>query len=510
MPRRTKIVATLGPATASEEMVEALIRAGMDVARVNFSHGTRAEHAAQIQTVRRVAERLGRPVAVLQDLQGPKIRLGKVQGGAVEIAAGDTVTLTPDDGTPGTAARLGVSLDDLGRQLPVGTAILIDDGRLRLQVVAVEGAAVRAQVEVGGPVSDHKGVNVPNASLDVPVLTAKDLDDLAFGVEVGVDFVALSFVRSAGDVRLLRDRLVAAASGVRAGGPGPDIPRIVAKIEKHEALREIDAVIDEADGVMVARGDLGVEIPPEEVPHHQKAIIRKAMARAKAVITATQMLESMIQRPTPTRAEASDVANAVWDGTSAVMLSGETAVGRYPVEAVETMARIAVTVERDLPALRLADARECADHVAAGSETGADRDAGVARETTKAISRAACRLAQDLGAAVILTPTKSGTTARQVSRFRPRTPVVATTPDPTVQRQLTLEWGVTPLLVKAATDTDRTIQSAVQAAAAHGMIEAGDLAVVTCGARVNVPGATNLIKLERVEDSEAPERTTEE
>ncbi|MCZ7662330.1 MAG: pyruvate kinase [Thermoleophilia bacterium] len=262
MPRRTKIVATLGPATASEEMVEALIRAGMDVARVNFSHSTRAEHAAQIQTVRRVAERLGRPVAVLQDLQGPKIRLGKVQGGAVEIAAGDTVTLTPDDGTPGTAARLGVSLDDLGRQLPVGTAILIDDGRLRLRVVAVEGAAVRAQVEVGGPVSDHKGVNVPNASLDVPVLTAKDLDDLAFGVEVGVDFVALSFVRSAGDVRLLRDRLVAAASGVRAGGPGPDIPRIVAKIEKHEALREIDAVIDQADGVMVARGDLGVEIPP--------------------------------------------------------------------------------------------------------------------------------------------------------------------------------------------------------------------------------------------------------
>lgn len=501
MTRRTKIVATLGPATASEPLIERLVLAGMDVARVNFSHGTRADHARQIEAVRRVAGRLGRPVAVLQDLQGPKIRVGWVEGGGVELAAGAEVTLVPDDGTPGGARRLGVSLHDLGRQLRPGTVILIDDGRIRLRAMAVEGAAVHAVVEIGGLVKDHKGVNIPNASLDVPVLTDKDLDDVAFGVAAGVDYVALSFVRTAADVRLLRECLARAVLD-RADAGSPATPRIVAKIEKHEALQEIDAIIAEADAVMIARGDLGVEIPPEEVPRWQKTIIRKAMVRAKAVITATQMLESMIESPTPTRAEASDVANAVWDGTSAVMLSGETAVGRYPVEAVETMARIAAAVEADLPALRLAGAAE--RPLAERAEEGS-----VARGATEAISRAACRLAEDLGAAAVLTPTQTGTTARRVSRFRPRTPIVATTPEPVVQRQLMLEWGVTPLLVGSAADTDGTIQTAVRAAVAHGVVRSGDLVVVTCGARVNVPGSTNLIKLERVEDSGAEERTPE-
>ncbi len=491
--RRTRIVATLGPASQTPEVVEALLSAGVDVARVNFSHGTRADHGRQIQLVRSVAARLGRNVAVLQDLQGPKIRVGRVAGGEVLLVAGASLRLHPDDGTLGTAERLGVSLATLADQLAPGTAILIDDGRVRLRVVGVDGEAVRCVVEVGGVVGDRKGVNVPGVTLDVPSLTEKDVADIEYGAECGVDLVALSFVRSAADVHRLRRSLESLGSGAR----------IIAKIEKHEALAHIDEIIEASDGVMVARGDLGVEIPPEQVPRWQKAIIRLATARARAVITATQMLESMTAAPTPTRAEASDVANAVYDGTTAVMLSGETAIGAYPVASVATMARIVATVEEDLfgarggmlsagVSQRFADSRPVSgsEIVAAGGVTPPD--------TTEAISRAACALAADLGAAAILTPTRTGATARQVSRHRPHVPVIATTPSEAVCSQLALEWGVVPLVVVEASDTDETIRVALRAARTTGLVKTGDLVVVTCGALVNVPGSTNVIKVERV------------
>ena len=489
--RRTRIVATLGPASEDADVLRAMLAAGMDVARINFSHGAAADHARRIGLVREVAAEMDRPVAVLQDLQGPKIRVGRVEGGEVYLATGASLELAPDDGTPGTPERLGVSLPSLSRQLIPGAVVLIDDGRIRMRVEATSGDVVRCRVEVGGPVRDRKGVNVLNATIDVPSLTEKDLEDLAFGVECGVDLVALSFVRDPADVVLLRQRMGA------IGGTA----RIVAKIEKHEALAHIDAIIDEADAVMVARGDLGVEIPPEEVPRWQKAIIRKATGRARAVITATQMLESMTEAPSPTRAEASDVANAVYDRTSAVMLSGETAVGAYPVRAVATMARIAETVEADLygAARPYGTAVRFASSAFAIPPVPADDPAcrtDVPTSATEAISRAACSLADDIGATAILTPTRSGATARFVARWRPGVPVVATTPSTEVCSQLCLEWGVAPLLVGEAADTDGTIQAAVAAAREAGFLRAGDLAVVTCGSLVNVPGTTDIIKVE--------------
>ncbi|MHB9150593.1 MAG: pyruvate kinase [Thermoleophilia bacterium] len=477
--RRTRIVATLGPACDDEAVMQGMLAAGMDVARVNFSHGTHEDHVRRIALVRRVAAGMGRPVAVLQDLQGPKIRVGTVEGGEVRLVAGDRVELVPDDGTPGTPFRLGVTLPSLARQLNPGAILLIDDGRVRLTVESVSGDTVVCRVEVGGPVRDHKGVNAPNTTLDVPGLTPKDLEDVALGAQCGVDLVALSFVRAAEDITLLRGHLRSLDSTAR----------VVAKIEKHEALGQIDSIIGEADAIMVARGDLGVEIPPEEVPRWQKAIIRKATARSRAVITATQMLESMTGAPTPTRAEASDVANAVYDGTAAVMLSGETAVGAYPVETVATMARIIETVEADLFGGTRSTPWEAFGADACG--------VGTTLSATEAISRAACSLAEDLGATAILTPTRSGATARSVSRWRPRVPIIAAAPSTEVLSQLCLEWGVVPLRVDEAPDTDSTIRAAMDAGRAAGLLQAGDLAVVTCGSLVNVPGSTDIIKIER-------------
>jgi pyruvate kinase len=479
--RRTSIVATLGPASEDEVVLRRMLEAGVDVARINFSHGSAEDHRRRIDLVRRVAGALGRPVGILQDLQGPKIRLGRIDGGGVHLEAGDRVTLTPDDGALGSADRLGVSLRSLGRHIGPGAVVLVDDGRVRMTVESTSGDDVLCRVQVGGLVSDRKGVNVLGATLDVPSLTEKDLEDIAVGVECEVDLVALSFVRDARDIALLRARLT--SLGSRA--------LIVAKIEKHEALSNIDGIIEVADAVMVARGDLGVEIPPEQVPRWQKAVIRKATVRARAVITATQMLESMTGAPTPTRAEASDVANAVYDGTTAVMLSGETAVGDYPVAAVATMARIVETVEADLFGELPASPRPDPDALGSCAPEG-DISA------TEAISRAACSLADDLGAAAILTPTRSGATARFVSRWRPRAPIIATTQSPWVQAQLCLEWGVVPLRVDEADDTDGTIRGALEAARAAGLLSAGDLAIVTCGSLVNVPGTTDLIKIERV------------
>jgi pyruvate kinase len=483
--RRTKIIATLGPASSSLDVVEHLVQAGMDAARVNFSHGSREEHALQIAVVRSASSRLGREVAVIQDLQGPKIRVGRIDGGAVDLVDGAEVTLVPDDGVPGSAAALPISLLDLAGQVAAGAGVLLDDGRLRLRVLGTEGARVRCLVVHGGRLTDHKGVNLPGVPLRVESLTPKDLEDLAFGAAQGVDYVALSFVRSAADVRGLRAELQ--RLGSRA--------RIIAKIEKREALGTIDAIIAEADAVMVARGDLGVEIPAEEVPHWQKDIIRRCVVAARPVITATQMLESMISGPSPTRAEASDVANAVYDGTSAVMLSGETAVGAYPVEAVATMDRICCATEENLAAGP--SGLQCAGvSVAAGAATRWG-DAGRLPETTGAIASAACHLAHDLGAAAIITPTQTGSTARHVASFRPAALIAGAAADQTVRRQLALVWGVLPLAVDEAEDTDSTIASAVSAARAAGLVFPGDIAVVTCGARPNLPGSTNLIEVVR-------------
>ena len=495
--RRTKIIATLGPASSALDQVGLLIQAGMDAARVNFSHGTREEHAAQIAAVRDAAARSGREIAVIQDLQGPKIRVGRMQGGAVELVEGGEVLLVPEGATLGTAEVLPISLLDLTEQAKSGDRVLLDDGRLRLRVLGAEGEAVRCRVEQGGRLTDHKGVNLPGVALRVESLTAKDLEDLAFGAAQGVDYVALSFVRTAADVRRLRSELE--RLGSRA--------RIIAKIEKQEALEAIDEIVSVADAIMVARGDLGVEIPAEEVPHWQKDIIRRCVRMARPVITATQMLESMIGSQAPTRAEASDVANAVYDGTSAVMLSGETAVGEYPVEAVATMDRICRTTEEHLAtgAFGLALREE---GVAAGwgplgavpSGCPADGDPGQlgAADVTEAIAWAACHLAESLGAAAILTPTQTGATAREVASFRPSAPIVAAAADAIVRRQLALVWGVVPVAVEPAPDTDSTLHAAVRAGVAAGLIRTDDLVVLTCGARPNEPGSTNLIEVQRV------------
>lgn len=475
--RFTKIVATLGPATPSAAAIEELLAAGVDVARINMSHGRRAEHVQRLLAVRRAEVKLGRPIAVLQDLSGPKIRVGVFPPGGVRLLGDAETVLVPDDGSPGDERRIPVSLASLAEHVAPGTRILIDEGRIRLRVASVQGSEVRCRIEEGGLVTDHKGLNLPDVSLDVPPLTSKDLDDLEFGAQYGVDFVGLSFVRSSDDIELLRSHLQRLGSTAR----------VVAKIERHEALHHLEEIIEAADAVMVARGDLGVEIAPELVPGWQKRIIGSTVRAGKEVITATQMLESMISSPLPTRAEASDVANAVWDGSSAVMLSGETAAGAYPVPAVSTMNRIVLAAEDEFA--------QWPAEVPAGRE---EKSAAPAGGVSAAIGRAACELAQELEAACIVCPTQTGATARQVARFRTLTPVLAATPRRDVHRQLALSYGVTPALVREAVDTDGTIDLAVRAAVVQGLASAGDLAVVTCGARVNTPGTTNLIKVERV------------
>jgi len=478
--RRTKIIATLGPATSEDAVLEKLLLAGVDAVRLNFSHGTHEDHARQIESVRRVSDGLGRPVAVIQDLQGPKIRLGTFEDGRLELPTGGRTTLVADDGRPGDVEHLPFSYPELSRFVTPGDLLLLKDGSVRLRIQDVETNHIRANIEAGGVVTDRAGVNVPGVSLDVDSMTPKDLEDLAFGTELGVDFVALSFVRTAYDVRLLRLELE------KLGGRA----RVISKIEKREALEHVDEIIQASDGVMIARGDLGVEIPPEEVPHHQKEIIRKSIIQGRTVITATQMLESMTTSPTPTRAEASDVANAVYDGTAVIMLSGETAVGHYPVDTVRTMDRIARHAEDHLWAYRDFSVGELL------SKEPPERLPSTGEGITEAISHAATHLSENLGAMAIVTPTTSGATARQVSRFRPDAPIIATTPDTTVQRQLTLEWGVTPLLQARAQDTDSTTRGAVQAAVGARLLRTGDLVIVTGGTRPNVPGHTDFINVE--------------
>jgi pyruvate kinase len=463
--RRTKIVATLGPASDTDDRLRALIAAGVDAVRLNLSHGTHAQHAERAWRVREIAADIGRPVALMADLQGPKLRVGELAEPVV-LATGTEVTVCAEESANG--GELPVAPAVIGQVLEPGHDVLIDDGLVRLRVDEVDDGRARCAVLVGGLVSAHKGVNLPGVPLPIPSLTPKDLADLEWALETGVDFVALSFVRSAADVRGLRELIEEAGSHAH----------VVAKIEKAEAVEVLEDVLAESEAVMVARGDLGVEIGPALVPLVQKRIIHRALERGKPVITATQMLESMIHSAEPTRAEASDVANAVLDGTSALMLSGETAVGEYPVEAVAYMDRIARAVEPSM------DYRHELPEAAENPTIG------------QAMSNAACDLAEALQARAILVPTFTGRTANAVARLRPRRPIIALTHVDWARRQLALEWGVTPLLITEMQDVEALWSEGLAAARRAGLVEAGDRVVITAGTAVNIPGSTNVIKVD--------------
>jgi pyruvate kinase len=463
--RRTKIVATLGPASDSVERLRELIAAGVDVVRLNLSHGTHAEHAERAWLVREIAAEMGHPVALLADLQGPKLRVGDLAEPIV-LASGSEVTVCAE--AVARDGELPVAPSVIGEVLAPGHDILIDDGLVRLRVDEVASGRARCTVLVGGRITSHKGVNLPGVPLPIPSLTEKDTADLAWALETGVDFVALSFVRSSADVRELRTLIEEADSHAH----------VIAKIEKAEAVDVLDDVLSEADAVMVARGDLGVEIGPALVPLLQKRIIQKALERGKPVITATQMLESMVHSAEPTRAEASDVANAILDGTSAVMLSGETAVGEHPVDAVAYMDRIARAVEPSMGYRH--ELPEAAENPTIG----------------QAMSNAACDLAEALQARAILVPTFTGRTASAVARLRPRRPIVALTHVDWALRQLALEWGVTPLLIPEMSDVEALWRAAMDAARSAGLVDSGDRVVITAGTAVNIPGSTNVIKVD--------------
>ncbi|RPI79892.1 MAG: pyruvate kinase [Desulfobacteraceae bacterium] len=465
MTVKTKIVCTIGPASRAPECIQSLIANGMSVARLNFSHGTHAEHQAVIQSIRTASEALDRPVAILQDLSGPKIRIGSLPEGGIQLETGRTFILSAEP-VNGNAQKVSVTYPDLYRDVQAGDPLMLADGEMELVVKKVAGFDIICEVITGGILTGHKGINLPTRTLGMPALTEKDRLDLAFGLKHEVDFVALSFVRTAEEIHQTR-------AIIRQHGR--ETP-IIAKIEKHEALKNIDEIVEAADGLMVARGDLGVEIPLEQVPHIQKMLIQKANRCAKPVITATQMLRSMVSAPRPTRAEATDVANAVLDGTDAVMLSEETAVGRYPIEAVAFMARIAGNAEQDFP-------------------HQAFLKAVPAQETADAVAHAACVLADHLNAAAIVVHTHSGRTARAVARFRPKQPVIALSPLKKTIQVLPLFWGCVPLFITDTPDFNELSESTEYALLQSGLVRKGDLIVLTAGLPLGVPGTTNMIKV---------------
>lgn len=467
--RRTKIVCTIGPATSSPEKLAALMRAGMNVARLNFSHGTRESHGAMIDSIREISKSLEIPVGILQDLPGPKTRTIGPQGDPVELREGAKFILTTRM-VPGSAEEVSVTLPTLPQDVRPGNQILLDDGKIELEVIRCRDKDVETIVVTGGMLSASKGINVPNVTLSVSSLTERDIAFLHFGLERGVDLVALSFVRSISDVRTARAIIEQTQQR----------PLLIAKLEKHEAIDNLDAILGATDGLMVARGDLGVEIPIEQVPLKQKAIIRAANRVGKPVITATQMLESMVTNPRPTRAEVTDVANAIFDGTDAVMLSGETAAGAYPIQAVRMMDRVAREVEPVLPYDELLQQKE---H---------DLEA----TTFDAISYNAVHAANQLKAALIVAFTSSGSTARRVAKYRPSVPILAITPDVASWRRLTLTWGITPLLSPLAGSVEEMANEAKQAALNSGLARPGDRIVIVAGVPVGYPGRTNLLRIE--------------
>ena len=470
--RKAKIVCTIGPSSESLENTKKLIKAGMNVGRLNFSHGDFEEHGNRIKNIKAANEELGTSVAILLDTKGPEIRLGKLKVEPIELIQGNTITLTTEE-IEGDITRIPVTYKNLPNDLEVGSTVLIDDGLIGLKVEAIEGTEVHCRIVNSGPIKSKKGVNVPGVKISLPGITEKDRNDIIFGIQQGVDFIAASFVRKASDVLEIRALLEEHnASHIQ----------IISKIENQEGVDNLDAILEVSDGLMVARGDLGVEIPAEEVPLVQKLMIQKCNLAGKPVITATQMLDSMQRNPRPTRAEASDVANAVFDGTDAIMLSGETAAGKYPVEAVQTMSRIAERAEQAL------EYREI--FMKQASAQG--------NSVTEAISQAVANSALDLNAKAIITATKSGFTSRIVSKYRPKSPIIAVTPDTRVKRSLALTWGVFPIDGYETDTTDDMFDNAIKNAQNAGLVVAGDTVVITAGVPVGQAGTTNLMKIHHV------------
>ena len=466
--RKTKIICTIGPASESEEMLRALIGAGMNVARFNFSHGTHEEHREKFKRLVRIRKEMGKPVATLMDTKGPEIRLKDFEGGKVMLEKGKGFTLTTED-VMGTAERASITYKDLVKDVKAGGSILIDDGLIELRIDNVTDTDIHCTVINGGPVSNHKGVNVPDTDLSMPFISEQDRADIEFGAKLGYEYIAASFTRTADDIREIRSILDQFGSRMK----------IIAKIESTQGVNNIDEILDVADGVMVARGDLGVEVPMEEVPVYQKHIIHLAEVRGKIVVTATQMLDSMMHNPRPTRAEATDVANAIYDGTTAIMLSGETASGAYPLEAVRTMSRIAEAAENDIDYRRRFMNRP--------DEINAD--------ITTAISHSTCMVAQDINAKAIVTVTMSGFTARRISKYKPTCPIVACSVSEPVACQMNLLYGVIPLNIPQEDNEEMLFEAAVMAAKKAGVVEKGDKVVLTAGVPLGETGNTNMVRV---------------
>ena len=471
--RKTKIVCTIGPATDDDKVMREMMLAGMNVARFNFSHGDYEMHKRRFEQVVRLRNELKLPIATMLDTKGPEIRLGKfVDDKPVVIKDGDTYTLTTVE-CECTAEKACISFKGLPHDVTVGTTILINDGVIELRAEKITDTDIVCTVINGGTLSNNKGINVPGVELSMPYLSERDMSDLEFGSKMGYDFIAASFVRSSADINYLKKFTKSL---------GWTTPRIIAKIENRDGVNNIDEIIDAADGIMVARGDMGVEIPFEQIPAIQKEIIAKGYMAGKQVITATQMLESMITNPRPTRAEITDVANAIYDGTSAIMLSGETAAGKHPVEAVKTMALIAETTEKDI------------NYISRLSK----RPVSIVKNLTNAISHAAVTTAHDIGAKAVITVTKSGSTARNLSKFRPSCMIIGCTPNETVLRQMSLSWGVAPVMMDEKENTDELFESAINAAVEHGLLESGDVAVITAGIPLGIAGNTNMLKVAEI------------
>ena len=468
--RRTKIVCTLGPSTDKEDVLRNLMKNGMNVARMNFSHGTHEEQKVRLDMIKKLREELNLPVAALLDTKGPEIRIGDVEGGKLELKPGQEFTLTTEE-MLGTEKKVTITYKELYKDVEPGDSILIDDGLIGMEVVRIDESDIVCRVKNGGFISNHKGVNVPGVELNMPFVSPKDLADIVFAVEQDYDFIAASFTRTAEDIMEIRKILQE---------HGGEKIHIIAKLENKQGVKNCEDILRVADGIMIARGDMGVEIPLEEVPVIQKELIRKAMHMGKPVITATQMLDSMMKNPRPTRAETSDVANAIYQGTSAIMLSGETAAGAYPIEAVQTMAKIAERTEQDIDYSREFKPRKLAE----------------APDVTSAISHATCTTAADLKAAAIVAVSKSGRTVSRIAKYLPVCPIIGCTTDERVYRQLNLLWGVTPVVMKEANTADELFDHAVELAEQKGLIARGELVVIAAGVPVGLSGTTNMMKVQ--------------
>ncbi|MCI8354864.1 MAG: pyruvate kinase [Lachnospiraceae bacterium] len=469
--RKTKIICTIGPACEGEERLRELMLAGMNVARFNFSHGSHEEHKVKFERVNKISGELGLPVATLLDTKGPEIRLKTIENGRTELTRGQKFALTTEE-VIGNSERVSITYKNLKNDVSVGTTILIDDGLIEMVVDEIDETDIICTVVNGGPISNNKGVNVPGASLSMPYISDVDRSDIMFGCDMGFDYLAASFVRCREDILEVRGILKECGSNMK----------IIAKIENMQGIRNLDEILEASDGIMVARGDMGVEIPMEEVPVVQKRMIKKAEALGKHVITATQMLESMIKNPRPTRAETTDIANAIYDGTTAIMLSGESAAGLYPVEAVRTMARIAERTEQDINYRGRMKSRTEIDTM----------------DITTAISHATCTTAMDLQAAAIITVTISGFTAGMIAKYKPQCPIIACSVSPGICRQLNLYWGVTPVWIKRENCAEDLFEKAVHAAEEAGYIKKGDRVVLTAGVPLGVSGNTNMIRVVEV------------